>query len=75
MVARSAKPRRVYRSIPDAEKNLRHAISAKTIGPAVQTVSVSVDDVYSVLDELRATRARNACLLREMSQPLPGMEG
>jgi len=74
MTTRSAKPKRVYRRVPDAEAKLRRAMNGMKHMPSVATVSVNIDDLYSVLDELRATRARNAALFREMSAPLPGME-
>jgi hypothetical protein len=60
---------RVPVPFPDAERRLRSL--CKDIPPRGH-VTVNSDDIYSVLDELRALRARNAALFREMGRPLPG---
>jgi hypothetical protein len=54
-----------------AEARIRTAMKQATGGYA----RVEVNELDALLAEVVELRARNAALFREMSQPLPGMEG
>ena len=69
---RVAKLPAVRRHRPDAEASLKRVL--KSAGPNAVEVRVQVDDLFSLLDELRAQRAKNEALYREMTRPLPGLE-
>ncbi|MGH2588106.1 MAG: hypothetical protein ACRDJE_24560 [Dehalococcoidia bacterium] len=64
-------PPRVRHPSPNAAANIRRLLrGAKN----VEAVTVQVDDLYGLLDELQARNAKIAALWREMSEPLPGLE-
>jgi hypothetical protein len=62
---------KVYRPFPEAERTIRSAMKDLSYHA---NASLNVADVFAVLDENEARRAKNAALFREMSQPLPGLD-